>query len=60
MSKRNYRDLWIGLKAVLLVNPKKRWSAREIYDAMHTIEINQQVHELRDEVDVEVLKHGTH
>jgi len=41
MNKRNYKELWGQLKVVVMCGSRKRWSRRDIYDAMISLETYQ-------------------
>jgi len=40
-SKRNHRELWEQLKAVILYGKQKRFPRKELYDLMLELEIGQ-------------------
>jgi len=45
MSKRNYKELWEQLKVVVMCGSRKRWSKRDIYDTMTSLEVYQSTKE---------------
>lgn len=52
MSKRNYKELWEQLKAIILCGGKKRYTREELYRAMSDLELMQ----LCQDPLVEILK----
>ena len=39
--KRNYKELWIGLKSAVLLSDKKVWKSEELTEAMTKLENSQ-------------------
>ncbi len=54
MNKRNYRELWEQLKAIILFGKQQRWERKELYELMSNLELNQ----LAQDPLAEILKVG--
>jgi len=50
-QRRNYRELWEQLKAVILYGKQQRFRREELYDLMVEIETKQLVRESLEEVN---------
>lgn len=41
MSKRNHKELWEQLKVIVLHSKQRRWTKKELYELMSSLELCQ-------------------